>query len=270
MLRFSSYKRPATLDEAYGLVERHKRARVLGGGAWLRLRTTPVPVAIDLSDCGLTSIDDEGDRWRLGAYVTLRQIELHVGLSRSCGGMLACAVGDIVGVQFRAEATVGGSVFGRYGFSDVDCALVALGAEIEFVGAGRMPLADFLAEPGVRRDVLAYIYIPKGPVSAGYQALRRQATDLPVLNACAVRSGTGAWRVAVGARPGRARLITLDAPAGEGLEAAFSAIKPAVEELPFGSNMWASAAYRRRIAPVLVRRAMADALGMDVEEVPCA
>ena len=261
MLRFASYKRPMTLEEAYDLVKRRRRARVLGGGAWLRLGRTPLPMAVDLSDCGVDSIDEVDGWWRIGAYVTLRQLELHEGLARSCDGVLARAVRDIVGVQFRAGATVGGSVFGRYGFSDVNCALLALGAEVEFVGAGRMPLAAYLAEPGVRRDVLAYVYVPASPVRAAYEALRRAATDFAVLNACAVRDAEGAWRVAVGARPGRARLLDMDASviAADG-PAVLDAIACAAEALTYGSNMWAQADYRRAIAPVLARRAASRVL----------
>ncbi len=257
MLRFASYKRPETLEEAYAIIQRSPRARVLGGGAWLRLGRSPLPVAVDLTDCHVDAIEEAGESWRIGAYATLRQMERHEGLNASCAGVLARSVERIVGVQFRAGATVGGSVFGRFGFSDVCCALLALGAEVEFAGAGRMPLAGFLAEPGRRRDVLACIYVPRRAVRAGYADVRRAATDIPVLNACAVLDGA-VWRVAVGARPGRARLV-----AAEAGDAAADAIAEAVAALPFGGNMWASAAYRAQVAPVLARRAMQRALGAD-------
>ena len=49
----------------------------------------------------------------------------------------------IVGVQFRNLATVGGSIYGRFGFSDVLTEFMALGAEVELFHGGRMPLEEF-------------------------------------------------------------------------------------------------------------------------------
>ena len=55
----------------------------------------------------------------IGCMVTLRQMELHEGLSHYTEGAVKDAFRHIVGVQFRNLATVGGSLFGRFGFSDV-------------------------------------------------------------------------------------------------------------------------------------------------------
>ena len=300
MLSISKYVRAGSVEEAYELVQKNRRACVLGGGAWLRLGSGTIPLAIDLAACGLNGIDVVADdpafgrALRIGAYATLRQVETSAALAAATGGLLARAVRDIVGVQFRNVATVGGSVAGRFGFSDVCCALLALGAHVEFAGAGRMPLAAFLAQPGRVRDVLTHVVVPAGPVAASYQAVRNQSTDFPVVNACAVRSAAGAWRVAVGARPGRARLVEGPAeellPAGSldkknpatgaapfpdrtaagasapaaGLSACpaaaeLDAVAAAAQALPFSGNMWASERYRRHVAGALVRRAVEEA-----------
>ena len=50
---------------------------------------------------------------------TLRSLEVHGGLNTYFQEAFKESVRHIVGVQFRNGATVGGSVFGRFGFSDV-------------------------------------------------------------------------------------------------------------------------------------------------------
>ena len=46
-----------------------------------------------------------------------------------------------MGVKLRNTATVGGSIYGRFGFSDVLSAFLALDSYVELTGAGRVPLA---------------------------------------------------------------------------------------------------------------------------------
>lgn len=70
---------------------------------------------------------------------TLRQIELHEGLNALCEGLVRDAVCDIVGTQFRNLATVGGSIFGRFGFSDVMTAFLALDSYVELYKGGHCP-----------------------------------------------------------------------------------------------------------------------------------
>ena len=48
--------------------------------------------------------------------VTLRQIETNESLNNFFDNTIKEAVESIVGVQFRNMATVGGSIWGRFGF----------------------------------------------------------------------------------------------------------------------------------------------------------
>ena len=278
MLTIGKYVRAQSAAEALELVRNNRRATVLGGGMWLRLGTGSLPVAIDLTDCGLNSIEEvpagpagaapdetepRATELRIGAYVTLRQVETNAAVAAATNGLLARAVRDIVGVQFRNGATIGGSVAGRLGFSDVVCALLALGADVELEGAGRMPLAQFLAEKGRMRDVLTHVYVPVRPAGAlvaGYQAVRRAVTDFPVVNVCAAHDN-GGWRVAVGARPAKATLIGWGSGKPLSLSAEdLAAAAAAAEELAYSGNMWGGEKYRRQIAGVLVRRALEAAV----------
>lgn len=99
------------------------------------------------------------------------------------------AVRHIVGVQFRNCATVGGSVYGRFGFSDVLTLLLALDCDVELYKAGRMPIAQFAALP-YDRDILTHVYIKKTPgLAVHYQSVRATQTDFPILTwrCCTVR-----------------------------------------------------------------------------------
>ena len=287
VLRFGTYVRAKSPQDAYELLRSKKGSRIVGGGGWMRLSRRSVGTVIDLGDCGLDAIDlthDDpvfGDALRIGAYVTLRSFELDEHLDRASGGAAAAAVRDIVGVQFRNLATVGGSVCGRFGFSDVCLVLLALGAHLEFVGAGRIPLEAFLMDKAACRDVLTHVIVPAAPAQASYQAVRRQATDFPVINVCAAHTFQG-WRVAVGARPGRPRLVVGgaqegDAQEGDAQDASNSQGAPCVtlteaptadeveaacasaQRLTYSTNMLADSAYRQEVAPVLVRRAIEEA-----------
>lgn len=268
VLRFRSYVRAGDPQEAYELLTQKKGSRIVGGGMWMRLSKRGFGCAIDLAGCGLDGVelveDDPafGRAVRIGSMCTLRTFECDPTIAQATDGLAAATVRDIVGVQFRNQATVGGSVCGRFGFSDVCCALVALGAELEFVGAGRVTLEEHLARKATNRDVLTAVVVPADGIRASYQAVRRQATDFPVVNACVARV-RGAWRVAVGARPARARLV---AGGATGLELAseptpedLEALSAAVGDLTYSDNMWASGAYRRTVAPELVRRAIEEA-----------
>ena len=77
--------------------------------------TGTVQTAIDLSGLGLDTIEETEEGFSIGAMVTLRQLEQHPGLNRYTQNAVQKAVKDIVGVQFRNLATLGGSLWGRFG-----------------------------------------------------------------------------------------------------------------------------------------------------------
>ena len=201
MLTIQNYVRAGSLEEAYALCQK-KNNVVLGGMLWLKMQRNRVDTAIDLSGLGLDQIEETDSEYRLGAMVTLRQLELHPGLDRLTQGAMAESVRHIVGVQFRNLATVGGSVFGRFGFSDVLTLLLALEARVVLYRGGEQSLADFAAAPR-QRDILTHVIIPKGERRVVYLSQRNTATDFPVLT-CALSRREGRTLCAVGARPGRA------------------------------------------------------------------
>ena len=255
MLNIQTYVRAKSLEEAYTLNQK-RNARVLGGMLWLKMASNTVGTAIDLCELGLDTIEEDETGVTLGAMATLRMLEQHPGLAAYTQNAAAKAVQDIVGVQFRNMATVGGSVWGRFGFSDVLTLLLAADARVNLYKAGTLPIETFAVMP-YDRDLLISVTVPKYRDAAfAYKAMRIQRTDLPVLN-CALARLDGEYRLAVGARPGKAVLLRDEnGLLADGITpesaAAFAAY--AAQNVPTGANARGSAEYRTHLVEVLTRR----------------
>ena len=251
MVTIQKYVRAQSLEEAWQL-NQNARNRVLGGMLWLRLGKGSINTAIDLCDLGLNVIEETEDQFSIGAMATLRDLEMHDGLNAYSGNAVRNAVKDIVGVQFRNMATVGGSIWGRFGFSDVLTVFQALDSYVELYKGGIIPLEQF-AKMKYDNDILVRLIVKKTPCKVVYTSMRNQSTDFPVI-ACAVAHMNGEYRASIGARPGRAILIRSDKSDGF---AAFVA-----DNAPTEGNLRGSAAYRTHLIKVLVQRSMEDLRGM--------
>ncbi len=196
--RIDELFQPRTIAEAAELLEKYSDITVLGGCGFLKLGNRRVAKAIDLSRCDLHSIREAEQKIEIGAMVTLRDIETYPGFLRLFTGALPKATGNIMGVQFRRSATVGASVYSKYGFSDLIPVLLALKTEVELLRGGRMQLDDFLEKP-LSRDILIRLFITKDERRVSYQNMRNSRTDFPIVNAAVSRVGND-WRVVVGAR----------------------------------------------------------------------
>lgn len=149
LLTITDYVKAKTLEEAYEL-NQARNSRVMGGMMWMRLGNARVKTVIDLSELGLDQIEETDHVFKIGAMCTLRQLELHQGLREMYGNGIAECVRHIVGVQFRNQATVGGSIYGRFGFSDVLTALLALDTFVELYNGGIIRLSEFVNRKKIR------------------------------------------------------------------------------------------------------------------------
>ena len=251
MITIQKYVRPQTLEEAWQL-NQNKRNRILGGMLWLRLGKGSVGTAIDLCELGLNTIEETEEQFSIGAMATLRDLEMHDGLNTYSGNAVANAVKDIVGVQFRNMATVGGSIWGRFGFSDVLTIFLAMDSYVELYKGGIIPLEQFAAMKK-DNDILVRLIVRKTPCKVVYSSMRNQSTDFPVI-ACAVAHMNGEYRASIGARPARAILIRNEKAEG------FPAF--VAENAPTEGNIRGSAAYRTHLIKVLVERSMNELGGM--------
>ena len=140
VLKFGTYVRVGNTTEAYELLQKNRNNKIVGGGIWMRLGSRRVATAIDLSACGLDQIEETDTEFRIGAMCTLRQLERHAELNALVNHVFEFAVHDIVGVQLRNLATVGGSIYSRFGFSDVLTMLLAMDCDVELYKGGILPL----------------------------------------------------------------------------------------------------------------------------------
>ena len=190
-----------SLEQAYELNQK-KRNCIIGGMLWLKMGNRMVPTAIDLSNLGLNTIEENEEEFSIGCMTTLRQLEQHEGLNSYTNGAVSESVRSIVGVQFRNLATIGGSIFGRFGFSDVLTCFLALDTEVELYKGGIISLEEF-AKMERDNDILVRVIVKKTPGKGSYQSHRNTKTDFPVLAVAADRYGDE-LKVAVGARPMKA------------------------------------------------------------------
>ena len=246
MAQYKNYVIAQTLDEAYALNAK-KSTVIVAGNMWLRMCGMRRQTALDLSALGLDYIKEDEQGFTIGAMTTLRTMETHAALNAAFGGVFARAFEPIVGTQFRNSATVGGSVFSRFGFSDVSTLLLAMDAKVVTHARGEVPLDEFQKEKW-DRDILTAIRIEKGR-SAAIESVRLSKTDIPVL-VCAASADERGVRVALGSRPARAVIVAENARPEE-----LDYMRMAAD-IPMGSNARASEAYRRKVAPVLMERAV--------------
>ena len=262
MITIQKYVRAQSLEEAYQL-NQSKRNRVVGGMMWMRLGKGSVGTAIDLCDLGLDTIEETEKQFSIGAMVPLRQLELHEGLNAYTDGAVANAVKDIVGVQFRNMATLGGSIWGRFGFSDVLTVFLAMDSYVELYKGGVIPLEQFAAMKK-DSDILVRLIVKKTPGKFVYTAMRNQRTDFPVI-ACALSEMNGEYRAVVGARPAKAMVVRDETGLlAQGItESSAKAFAQFVANTaPTDSNIRASAAYRTHLIWVLMERAALELGGM--------
>lgn len=283
MYTIQGYEKVKSLEEAYELNQK-KNSAIIGGGMWLRLGSRAIGRAIDLSNLELNRIEETEDEFIIGCMTSLRDIECHEGLNQYFHGMMKEALKGIVGTQFRNTATIGGSLYQRFGFSDPLTAFLALDTTVEMYAGGMIPLDEFVSMD-YDRDILVRIHVKKNGRQAAYQSFRNTKTDFPVLTVGVSRLNKQ-WKIAIGARPARAMVAEnseklserlaeslaeglteslpekpAGSPAGDAAEGVIREFAAEVsEKVRFGSNMRASGEYRRMLSEVLIYRAVKDIL----------
>lgn len=263
MLNISNYVKVASLEEAYELNQK-KTNIIIGGMLWLKMQNRNIGTAIDLSDLGLDKIAESQDEFIIGSMVTLRQLEENKEFNEYTNNAAKECVESIVGVQFRNMATIGGSIYGRFGFSDVLTMFLGLETYVELYKGGRIPLRDYAQLP-YDRDIIIGLVVKKTPVKCAYMAMRNAKTDFPILT-CMVTENEGAFTTVIGARPGRAEVIKGAKDCLEGIMTDESKRTEQLEEykkyisgnVVTHSNVRGSEKYRRHLAGVLAGRCVEE------------
>ena len=271
MLKIKSYVKVNSLAEAYELNQK-KTARVLGGMVWMKMGNRAVSTAIDLSGLGLDTISEDDDEFVIGCMTPLRDLETNEALNTYTHGAMKESLCHIVGVQFRNCATVGGSIYGRFGFSDVLTMFLGMDTWVELYDAGRIPLTEFV-NMKKDNDILVNIIVRKEPLLTCYLSQRNTKTDFPVLTCTASVIGDEA-RTVSGARPARAMVVEdkkqilknfKNMTKKQKAQAIEEFAEYAAGNVPTAGNMRGSEEYRSLLVKVLTRRAWEAVGGMKNE-----
>lgn len=256
-MKANSYVKVSSWQEAYRLMKESPRNKILGGGLWLKKGNVEVDKLIDLSRLGLNKIEDKGEFISIGALVTLRQLEKSDLIKSIGGGVISEAVSKIIGPAFRNSATVGGTVYGKLGFSDLLTALLLFKVNVVFYPAAEIPLEDFLKTPGFYDGVLTHITIKKCDAKAFFKKVTYTSLDYPVVNV-GVRK-CEKYRIVVGSRPAVAAIAEkASAYLNEGGNDFAKAAEMAVEELKFSDTVTAKADYKKELARVYILRGLEE------------
>ena len=277
------YAAPATLDEALSLLaERPDDAKILAGGHSLipamKLRLAQPALLIDIGRVkDLSYIREEGGQIRIGAMTTHYQLESSERLREICPLLPECAasIGD---VQVRNKGTIGGSLAHADPAADWPAAIISLRAELVAVSSrGERVIAadDFFVDmltTALRPDeVLREIRInaPGGRTGQAYMKVHHPASGFAVVGVavsltlgadgkCSAAGvgitgvATKAYRAAqvegalVGSTPDEQTIASAASHAADGVDA--------------NGDIYASADYRRHLAVVYARRAIAEAV----------
>ena len=256
------YARPATLEQALGVLAENPGARALAGGQTLlnvmKARAAAPDILVDLSKIPeLKGIGLGADgTLELGAMTTYS--EVIASAEARARPILGDVCAQIADVQVRNRGTIGGNVCSSDPTNHLPPLLVALGATFTVVGSeGEREVAahDFflgvyMTAAGLG-ELLTKITVPAGR-SDGFASVPIGVDGTCIVNAAA--SVNGGVRVALGCVA--ATPVLVEAPSADP-EAVRGAVRDAALDPP--SDVHASADYRRHLSEVVAARAVEQA-----------
>jgi carbon-monoxide dehydrogenase medium subunit len=270
------YKRPASLDEAIGLLAEDGETRPLAGGhsllPMMKLRLAEPSALVDIGRIpGLDGIEVAGEELRIGALATHASVAASELMRERCRVLAATAEG-IGDRQVRNRGTIGGSLAHADPGADYPTVVTALGATVVVRGPGgeREVLADDfftgVFTTALEQGELVTAVRVRGVESAAYVKHRHPASGYAVAGVAVVLRPEAA-RIVVGGVTGTPVRATEAEQAMEiGIapvdEAAIAAVAEKVPSALSGalSDTYASGEYRVHLAQVLAKRAIKAAL----------
>jgi aerobic carbon-monoxide dehydrogenase medium subunit len=270
------YQAPESLEQAVSaLAGGGEDAKLLAGGHSLlplmKLRLAAPTLLVDLRRVeGLHGIQREDGNYRIGAMTTHATIA-----GRDELGVVARAAGLIADQQVRNRGTIGGSIAHGDPASDLPGVLLAAEGEVTARGANgqrTIPAAelfqDYMTTALAPDEVLTEVRLPAmDGFRFGYEKFSRRAEDWAMVGVCALvkSSGDNCEDVRIGltnmgSTPLRATAAE-NALRGQPLNA--ESIAAAGEQAAEGTDppgdLNATPDYKRHLARVLTRRALAKA-----------
>ncbi len=277
LLREVEYARPATIEEAIGLLAEHDGARALAGGQTLvnvmKARAAAPDVLVDLADLAdlrRISFSDDQTVLEIGAMVTASQIVVssEVEVARPILAEVAATIAD---VQVRNRGTIGGNICVNDPTNHFPPLLVALGASMTIhgrdgertVSAEEFFLGVYLTAVG-EGELLTRVLVPTRSAGTGdaMAGVTLGAHGTYIVSAAAT-VGSGGARIAIGcvsSVPVRAVEMEQRLASGDYSEAAVRAAAAGLgASLDPPADVHASADYRSHLAKVSAVRAVLQA-----------
>ena len=274
------YHRPETVAEAIDALSRLEDAKPLAGGQSLMPMmnfryATPANV-VDLNRVpSLAGIAEDGDALTIGAMTRQREIKDSPLVAARCP-LLAEALHHVGHVQTRNRGTIGGSLAHLDPAAELPGVLLAHDAVLEVRGsdgARSVPMSQWTLgymTPALEPDeLLVRVRVPSWPPGHGFgfSEVARRHGDFAMAGAGVLvqMDGDSVRRCSialVGVDDGPVRLESAEAlltgnpPTPDRLDAAAREAR----DVPGIEDVHASAAYRRKIAVVVTRRALDRAL----------
>jgi carbon-monoxide dehydrogenase medium subunit len=277
------YYRAGSLAEAGQLLQQHPGAKLLAGGhsliPLLKLRLATPPALIDIGRIDeLKGISVADGRVRIGALTTHAELAASAELAARAPA-LAEAAGLIGDPAVRNRGTIGGNVAHADPASDLPTVLCALDATIVVTTAGgerSIAAGDFfegMMETALGdHDIIAAIEVPAAAAGQGqaYIKFSHPASRYAVIGAAAavtlVDGSISTVAVALGGLvPVATRASSVEqavagqSPSADTIAAAAAAVSGDLGDDLIG-DIYASAEYRRAMAPVCVKRALTAAV----------
>lgn len=281
-----AYAKPASLDEALGLLAEHgDDARILAGGQslvpLLNFRVAFPECLIDINGLpDLSYLHETADGGlEIGALTRYRMVEASA-MVRERWPLLHEAIGEVAHGPIRNRGTIGGSLCHADPGAEMPTVLTALGGSVHLRSVrGQRTVAanDFFLgqlETSIEPDeLLVAVSLPGWSATAG-GAWREYAVrkgDYGIVGAGAQvqldaerrieRVGLGVMNVGIvpfDAAPVAAPLLSGKSADSAPVEETAAAVAAAVQP---SSDIHATADYRRHLTAVLVRRALNEAIG---------
>ncbi len=247
---------PGSEDEAIAVFGDGADVVVVGGGTivvpdmtYRRLRPTK---ALMLGRAGLAGIEKDGSRVTIGAMTPVQE------LTEMAAPLGPCA-SNVADLEIRSQGTVGGNLCAGEGQDaprgDLQSSFLALGATARSAANGEVteePLEEFL---GNQARLLLSVSFDE-PAAGAFAGLDRPHThDYTALAVSGAKGADGTLRLAAtGTGSWGVRLPSAEAAAGDPAAAGEAALKDVTPH----DDALASAWYRTKVLPVLVRRVLTD------------
>jgi CO/xanthine dehydrogenase FAD-binding subunit len=276
------YLAPASLDEALKILgDLGERAKALAGGqslvALLNFRLVRPEHLVDLNGLSeLAGISEDDGHVVIGAMTRQRAVE-HSALVRQRVPLLSEAMPQIGHVQIRNRGTIGGSLAHADPAGELPAVVAALGGELvaRSARARRVLTAEqffvgYLTTALEPDELLVEVRLPAAPARTGsaFVEVSRRHGDFALVGVAATvtldEAGmctgsaialTGVGPVPVLARDA-ARVLVGGRPTAKAIEEAGTRVAAAIEP---DSDLHASSDFRKHLAGVLTRRALAQA-----------